>query len=469
MSPMYLLRVQKACYDIGQANQNEAMIPELWAQEGLAILEENMVAANLVHRDFENEIKQFGDVVNTRKPGEFKVSRKADGVTLTHSPVVTTNVQVPLDQWFQKSFVIKDGEGSLSFQDLVTMYLRPAMQSIARGIDRAVLGRVHAYLNAPGRRVGRLANLNASNAKDYVLDAREILNINKAPVDGRNLVLAPAAETALLKTELFIKANERGDSGTALENATLGRILGFQTFLDQNVNSVLANCDMTAATVSAAYAAEYAGAQASAGIDAVAVVGEYCVVDGNDQPTWIAALAADAFTLNEANKYATLADADVTRYNKCLAAADYPAKWSVNIRVDGHAANKGPQTGQLLAFGTGAGRKVYTIIENWVVSATETDVLLDRPLEIAVANNEPAFPGPMGSMNLAFHRDAIALVTRPLAIPTAGVNAGHAAYNNLTMRVAMQYDLDEGGTKVNCDMLAGVAVLDSGLCVVLQG
>ncbi|MEX0827859.1 MAG: hypothetical protein WD005_02800, partial [Haliea sp.] len=60
---MYLSTAIVACFD------NDAFVPEVWAQEGLAILEENMVAANLVHRDFENQIASFGDVVNTRRPG----------------------------------------------------------------------------------------------------------------------------------------------------------------------------------------------------------------------------------------------------------------------------------------------------------------------------------------------------------------------------------------------------------------
>ena len=72
-----------------------------------------------------------------------------------------------------------------------------------------------------------------------MLEARERLNVNKAPLDGRRLVMAPTAETAMLKTDIFLKANERGDGGTALENATLGRILGFDTFMCQNVNCVL--------------------------------------------------------------------------------------------------------------------------------------------------------------------------------------------------------------------------------------
>ncbi len=92
------------------SNDKDAFIPEIWAQEGLVILEENMVAANLVHRDFEDEIKNFGDVVNTRRPGNFKINRKIDGSTLVQQGANATNVQVPLDQWFYNSFIINDGE-----------------------------------------------------------------------------------------------------------------------------------------------------------------------------------------------------------------------------------------------------------------------------------------------------------------------------------------------------------------------
>ena len=60
-----------------------------------------------------------------------------------------TNVQVPLDQWFYTNFTIKDGEASKSFQDLVDIYLRPGMMTIARSVDLAVLGRVHGFLAGP--------------------------------------------------------------------------------------------------------------------------------------------------------------------------------------------------------------------------------------------------------------------------------------------------------------------------------
>ena len=157
MNRLYLSQPFVACYD----NNLDAYIPELWAQEGLAILEENMVMANLVHRDFENEIAKFGDVVNTRKPGEFRIRRKTDGTTLVQQDATATNVPVPLDQWFYESFIIRDGEGSKSFQELKDIYLHPAMLSIARGVDRCLLGRIHAFLGGPQNRIGRLGCLAA--------------------------------------------------------------------------------------------------------------------------------------------------------------------------------------------------------------------------------------------------------------------------------------------------------------------
>ena len=281
MKSLYLCKAQVACF----LNDNDAFIPELWAQEGLAILEENMVIANLVHRDFEDEVRNFGDVVNTRRPGTFRISRKKDGTTLSQQDANATNVAVPLDQWFYTSFIIRDGEASKAFQDLVDIYLRPGMQSIARAVDRAVLGRVHAYLRSgyPAKRCGRLGNLNSTNSKDYLLEAREILNVNKAPVDGRRLVLAPASETALLKNDMFVKANERGDGGTALENAMLGRILGFDTYMDQNVNYMASSAEVVAGTNTNALAAGATGSFTVAVADYDAL-GCWVNMAGNDQP-----------------------------------------------------------------------------------------------------------------------------------------------------------------------------------------
>ncbi|MFA6364727.1 hypothetical protein, partial [Methanoregula sp.] len=105
MNPWYLSVATVACYGISVTGYaadagNDAFIPEMWANEGLAILESNMVMANLVYRDFEPQVQNYGDVVNTRRPGTFAISRKRDGDTLVAQEANATNVRVPLDQWF---------------------------------------------------------------------------------------------------------------------------------------------------------------------------------------------------------------------------------------------------------------------------------------------------------------------------------------------------------------------------------
>jgi hypothetical protein len=459
------------CFD------NSPYIPELWAREGLAILVEDMVMGSLVHRDFESNIAKFGDVVHTARPAERSIRRRTDSDDYDTTATSATDVPVSLNQWFYDSFIIKDGEQSMSFADLVQKHLDPAMQSMSRAIDRAVYGRISALLKTPTTRAGRLGALSNSNAKDYVLDAREMLHVQKAYELGRNLVLAPSSETAMLKTDLFVKVNESG-SDAALRRGFLGKILGFDTFRDNNANSINSTSavDTAAGTVTAALAAgELASSEATTITGYNVVVGEFVTIAGNDQPQYVTARTlngadTDDVTLNEANKYASGAGAALTIYKAATAVdAAYAAGWAKAIPVT-HTSGKPPQVGQLLAFGTST-RHTYTIIEVAVVSATKTQVWLDRPLEVAVAENDKAFPGPTGSINLAFHRDAIALVSRPVAEPPngTGVMSAIGSHNGVGMRVVMQYDSVKGGTRVNFDLLAGVAILDPNLAVILLG
>ncbi len=311
----------------------------------------------------------------------------------------------------------------------------------------------------------------AADSHETVLDARKVLNDNKAYPTGRSLILSSSSETALLKNDLFIRADKRGDGGSALETARLGHILGFDTYLDVNVNSMSGGDVETRITVTNALAANGGGSQVVALNGATEMVpGQFMVVDGNDQPTYIVAEDSTHVTMNEVNKFATLAVAATKLYKTCAATTDYAQGWVEEVRVDGYTSGYAPQIGQLVAFGLSGSRKTYTVIESTDNGST-CDILLDRPLEIAVANNDLCFPGPEGSMNWAMHRECLALVTRPLALPPAahGVMAGVAVYNDLAMRVVMQYDSTVGGTRVNLEMLAGLALLDAKLAVAVLG
>jgi len=456
---LYLL-----CY----ANDNDALVPELWAAESLAILEENMVMANLVHRDFSPLVASYGDVVNTRRPSEFSTKRKAQTDDVVNQDAASTNVQVPLDQHVYVTFTIKDEEASLSFKELISYYMEPAAMQMARSIDRVLLGSVPQFA---ANSSGSLAGMTSANAKDWILDTREVMNVNKAYPNGRNMVISPQAETEMLKTELFIAANQRGDAGTALEEARLGRVLGFDTYMDQNVSYVpLANADtLTLNHVPGAAA----GATGNLAITAASEVtnGSYVWFTGDAQPQVISAHTGTTSGITLVSPYVNAVAANAVGYafQPATVGATYAIGYDKGITLNTITANKLPVVGQIMAFGTGATRKVYTVIETDAVSTTSVIVWLDRPLEVAVTAADSAFPGPQGSWCFAFHRDALALVNRPLAVPSnqLGVQAGVGSYNNLSMRVAMQYNITSQGTKVTLDLLCGKATLDTNLGAVL--
>lgn len=458
-----------ACF----ANDNDALIPELWAQEGLAILEENMVMARLVHRDFSDEVANYGDVVNTRRPSEFTTRRKTDADDVENQDAISTNVQVPLDQHVYVSFTIKDGEASKAFQDLVDIYLTPAAMQVARTVDRVLIGQAHEFL---GNKVGRLMEMDDTNAKDFLLECREKMNVNKAYPSGRNLVLSPQSETELLKTELFISAEKRGDEGTALREASLGRLLGFDSYMDQNVPSITksATVDYVDGVVDEAEPLGETTINVTiAGY--AAVPGEYIWFETEGQPHVVEASTGTGQTTSlnivDGLSSAVSANAVCTLFKACDLSANYAAGYSKGIVLTNYTASKPPVAGQLLAFGTGTTRQVYTIIEAYLDGSDYT-VYLDRPLDLAVTSGaDTAFPGPSGAFNLAFHRNALALVSRPLALPNTalGVRSSVGMYNDVAMRVSMQYDITSQGTIVTLDLLCGVALLDANLGCVLLG
>lgn len=455
------------CY----ANDNDALIPELWANESLAILEENMVMANLVHRDFSPLVASYGDVVNTRRPSEFTTKRKAQSDSVVSQNAQSTNVQVPLNQHVYVTFTIKDEEASLAFKDLVEYYMQPAAMQMARSVDRILCSQAIRF---KANAAGRLAEMSASNAKDWVLDAREKMNVNKAYPNGRNLVISPQAETSMLKTELFISAEKRGDGGSALENARLGRILGFDTYMDQNVlYRSLTDADTLTLNHTAGASAGDTGNKAVTAASAV-TVGSYVWFAGEGQLHEVKALTGTTTGITLVSPYVNAVSANAVGYafEPAVVAGTYAAGYDKAITLNTIATGKLPVVGQLMAFGTsnGGDRHEYAIIEVDAVSTTSVKVWLDKPLTTALSDADLAFPGPHGSICFAFHKDALALVNRPLAVPSGalGVQAAVGSYNDLAMRVAMQYDISSQGTIVTLDMLCGVATLDTNLgCVLL--
>ena len=147
-------------------------------------------------------------------------------------------------------------------------------------------------------------------------------------------------------------------------------------------------------------------------------------------------------------------------------AADYALNWHKNMTIDNVTIPLSP--GQMVSHGaTVALLKPYGLMDD----SNATTVQLNRPLELALANNDRLYVGPPGEYGFAFHPNAVALITRPLALPASSAGALGAVvnFNGLSIRVVITYDGDLQGHRVTLDLLCGVKTLDTDLGSVLLG
>lgn len=69
--------------------------------------------------------------------------------------------------------------------------------------------------------------------------------------------------------------------------------------------------------------------------------------------------------------------------------------------------------------------------------------------------------------SIAFHKNAMALVTRPLALPQGAAKAAIMNYDGFGLRVVYGYDMNTKTDTISIDMLCGVKLLDQKLIAVV--
>ncbi len=447
-------------------NQIDPFIPEWWANEILYNLNENLVAAAMVDRSFEAKFQQYGDIINIPTVGDFEAYRKSKNDEITIQDLNSGNQQVKLDQHVHVAFSIKDVERSMSMYQLQNVYARPATLALARALDRIVFGQYPKFL---GNIAGKLGGLTKDNIKDAIIDLRQVMDENKVPESGRNLVLTPKTEGDALRPEWFTSADKVGDNGTALREASIGRKLGFDFWKSLNMANVLnySSYRTFAINNAAGYPVGTTALTVDTGTGEI-TVGSWVDIDG--VPYRVNARTGTAPTTaividDPGLKRAVADNANVIVYTPGAInnASGYAAGYDKEIVVDGFSV--APKVGQFVTFGNDP--TPYTIIR---VSGT-TGITLDRGLEDTHADNVTVNVGPNGAYNFAFSRNAMTLAVRPLAPVIDGTGARSATVNayGLTIRVVIGYDIYKQQHVWNFDFLAGINVIDPDLGAVLLG
>lgn len=355
---------------------NTLLTPKAIAKAALAALQNNMVFAGLVHRDYSSEFVKKGDTITVRKPATF-TAKLHNGSSIDVQEATETGVDVKMDKLVDVSFEITSKEMTLDLKDFTTQFIEPAMRAHAQYLDSLIAG---LYIDIPYNKavsatavIGDIANVGA------------VLNENKAPLADRFMVLDPVTHAKYVVLDAVLHAEKSG-STAALRKASMGDILGFDSYMDQNVKS-----------------------HTKGTLDANATG----TVDVSEDATLV--------TVASGGNAKTVKKGDIVSF----------------ANVDGSyivLADKATDA-------TGAGTfNVYPALKADVTTA-----------KITVTAAHKA--------NLAFHRNAFALVTRPLETPLGAAKCEVVNWKGMSLRIVYGYDMQKKADVVSIDMLCGVKTL----------
>jgi hypothetical protein len=358
------------------------LTPLVIAKEALIALENETVLSGLVHRDFSKEFTSVGATIVIRKPTVYTATVVSN--TVNACTVAETSVAVVLNRLADITLSITSQDLSLEVEDFREQFIMPALRGHAQLLD---LYGANEAVNFAG-----FATVSGTPALSDIVQLGAVLDAQKCG-RPRNLVMGPITKAGYMVLEPFLYAEHRADGGKAMREAEMGRTLGFDCYMDQNMNINHSAGDM----------ADAAGAMVGAG------------ATGDGTATVDAITSAGTVKAGDVFK--------ITGYDQ----------WH---RVS-LAATANGTTSLIITF---TPTFATTIADNAVVTFI-----------------------PSGDDNLAFHKNALALVTRPLEAPLGGAKAAVQSYKGLSCRVVYDYNIMTKTNIMSIDMLYGWKTLDIAL------
>ncbi len=228
-------------------------IPEIWSARLLEHLDNVHVYAGLMNRDYEGEIRSYGDTVHINQLGDITISDYT-GADIADPEELDGSMQdLTIDKAKYFNFQVKDVDHAQSNPKLVDA----AMQRASYGMND-VIDQYLASLLLEGADSGNILYDDSSavtptsaDAYDYLVDLGVLLNEANVPMLGRWVVLPPWYHGLLLKDSRFV-GNGTGYNQAILQGGLVGEAAGFQIHLSNNVPNTNGSLNKVIAGTSAA-------------------------------------------------------------------------------------------------------------------------------------------------------------------------------------------------------------------------
>jgi hypothetical protein len=375
--------------------------PTFWAQESLLNLFPMLKLAGMVYREFENQVAQQGDTVNTRLPNRF-VAQDIDPDNFQSVKPTADNVAVKLSSWKGVVFEIGDKEASLAIKDLVTEFVQPAAFALAEAVEQSIIA-LHTGIY---QNVG-VAGTTPATVAALGTDIKQAMDQAFIPEQDRSVVLNSAAVNKFNQVFFMDYVSGSPDQQvTGLLRPKFGMMMTDSNLLTNHINGTA-----------------WIGTSTTNGIQIAPA------------PVNLGALpGASSINITGLQADGTINVGDLFTYGLSAPTADNT-----------------PQTPQS-----------YTVLQATTANGSgQATVLVSPQLQQNTGASDPLTEIGTHAINLAFHKQAFALVTRPLRVPSApGANVAVQSFNGIGLRSAVWYQPKDVRSYVRLDLLFGAQILD---------
>ncbi len=213
-------------------------IPTIWSARLLAHLDKKHVYAALVNRDYEGEIRNYGDTVKINQIGDITVKDYERGKDIDDPEDLNGDQTIlTIDQAKYFNFSIDDVDKAQVNPKLMDAAMQRSAYKMNDVTDLFLSNMM--YLAAQNNSANLGSDTSAvvptkSDAYDYLVDLGTDLTEKDVPTEGRWVVIPAWYHGLLLKDNRFV-GNGTDYNKALIEGGEVGVAAGFKVWLSNNV------------------------------------------------------------------------------------------------------------------------------------------------------------------------------------------------------------------------------------------
>jgi len=215
-------------------------VPDLWTAKILVALRKKAVAANLVNRNYEGEVKRMGDSVKITSIDDVAIGSYTAHSDITWEAIDDSTRSLLIDQAKYFAFEMDDVEKAQSVNGgaVMNQALDNATYQLRDTSDSFLLAAMNTALQGTGNDLGTVAiHTTTQNLYDTFVDLSVALDEDNVPEEGRWAVVSPSLHGRLLKLDSFIQAGDNASPNARL-NGYIGEVAGLSLFKSNNLPAV---------------------------------------------------------------------------------------------------------------------------------------------------------------------------------------------------------------------------------------